>query len=128
MSEASSEHRHWIFYVRDMMEFAEKVLVYTSGYDQEALLADGLAYDATLRNIQLIGEAATHVPLDVKEAHTEIPWRAIIGTRNRLAHAYLNISDSVIWSIIEDAIPALLPQLRDLLTAYQADDDSDARE
>ena len=128
MSDTSSQHRHWIFYVQDMREFAEKVLAYTSGLDQEAWLADGLIYDATLHNIQIIGEAATQVPDDVQEAHPEVPWRAIIGTRNRIVHAYMGISDSVIWSIIEDAIPALLPQLRSLLETYEADHDSDSRQ
>ncbi len=128
MSEVSSEGRLWIFYIRDMVEFAEKVLKYTSGFDQETLLADGLVYDAALHNIQLIGEAARHVPIDAREAHPEIPWHAIIGTRNRLAHAYLDISISVIWSIIEDAIPALLPHLRSLIVAHEAERDSDSRE
>lgn len=128
MSEASSHHREWKCYAGDMIEFAEKVLAYTSGFDQETLLDDDLVYDATLRNIQLIGQAANHVPSDVREAHPEIPWHAIIGTRNRLAHTYLSISDSVIWSIIEDAIPALLPQLRSLLAVYETDHDSHSRE
>ena len=121
MSDTSSQHRHWICYIRDMKEFAEKVLKYTGGLDQEALLADNLIYDATLRNIQLIGEAANRIPIDVQKSNPEIPWHAIIGTRNRLAHAYLSISDSVIWSIIEDAIPALLPQLASLIAAYEAE-------
>ena len=83
--------------------------------DQEAFTSDALTYDATLRNIQLIGEAATHVPAKIRESHSDIPWRAIIGTRNRLAHGYLHISNSVVWSIVQDAIPDLLPKLRRLL-------------
>ena len=79
MSEESSHHREWAMYLRDMLEFAEKVLAYTSGFDQETLLADDRTYDATLRNLELIGEAATHIPIDVREAHSEIPWRAIRG-------------------------------------------------
>lgn len=109
-------------YILDMMEFADRVLAYTNGLDQEGLLADDRTYDATLRNLELIGEAATHIPIDVREAHTEIPWHAIIGTRNRLAHGYLTISDSVIWSIIEDAVPTLLKQLRSLLADCETDD------
>ena len=86
-----------------------------------AFVADRRTYDATLRNIQLIGEAATHVPDDVRAAYPSIPWRAIIGSRNRLAHAYLHISDAVLWSIIQDAIPDLVPQLRKLLKDVQQD-------
>jgi len=81
----------------------------------------GLTYDATLRNIQLIGEAATHIPSGVREAHPEIPWRAIVGTRNRLAHSYLTISDDVIWTIIQDAIPKLLPSLQSMLGTTEED-------
>jgi len=81
----------------------------------------GLTYDATLRNIQLIGEAATHIPSGVREAHPEIPWRAIVGTRNRLAHSYLTISDDVIWTIIQDAIPKLLPSLQSMLDTTEED-------
>ena len=112
MYDDQHEGRAWRFYVQDMLEFGQKVLSYTDGMDETAFIADVLTYDARLRNIELIGEAATHVPDHVREAHPEIEWRAIIGVRNRLAHGYLQISDSVIWSIIQEAIPELLPKLR----------------
>ena len=98
-----------------MIEFAEKVLSYTEGMDQEAFMADGRTYDATMRNIELIGVAAIHVPDNVREEHPEIPWRFIVGTRNRVAHTYLGIDDDVVWDIIQADIPDLLPQLRRLL-------------
>ena len=115
MSDTQRETREWHFYVQDMLEFGDRVLSYTRGLDQDSFLADSRTYDATLRNIQLMGEAATHIPAAVKEANPAIPWRAIVGTRNRLAHSYLHVSQSVIWSIIQDAVPNLLPQLRKLL-------------
>ena len=115
MSDAPRENRDWRFYIQDMLEFGEKVQSYTDGLNQDAFIADGRTYDATLRNIQLIGEAATHIPPAVRESYPDVPWRTIVGTRNRLAHSYLHISDSVIWSIIQDAIPTLLLQLRTLL-------------
>ena len=115
MSDAQGENRHWTLYVRDMLGFGERVLLYTDGLDRETFEADGLTYDATLRNIQLIGKTAANIPGEVRERCPDVPWREIIGTRNRLAHSYLHISNIVIWSIIEDAIPNLLPQLRLLL-------------
>ena len=115
MSDAGREGRTWRFYVQDMIEFGEKVLAYTEGLDQESFITDGLTYDATLRNLQLMGEAATHIPDKIRQAHSEIPWHAIIGTRNRLAHSYLAISDNIIWGVIQEAVPDLLPELRKLL-------------
>lgn len=104
--------REWRFYVDDMIGFAEKVRAYTAGMDQPAFVANSLVYDATLRNLELIGEAATHVPDDVRQAHPQVPWRMIIATRNRLIHAYLGIDNDTLWSIVVTDIPALLPALR----------------
>ena len=120
MCDADRECREWHFYVQDMVEFGEKVLSFTSGLDEHTFIADERTYDATLRNIELLGEAATHVPASVRDLHSDIPWRAIIGTRNRLAHGYLYVSDSVVWSIVQDAIPNLLPRLRRLLATEQS--------
>ena len=115
MCESDIEPRHWRLYVQDMVEFSEKVQGYTEGLDQEAFVSDERTYDATLRNIELIGEAATHIPDEVREENTYIPWRMIVGTRNRVAHGYLGLDDDVIWSIIQDDIPELLPKLKILL-------------
>jgi uncharacterized protein with HEPN domain len=112
MSDLSA--REWRFYLDDMIGFSRKVLAYTEGLDQAGFGASGPIYDGTLRNLELIGEAATHIPEDIRTAHPEIPWRMIIATRNRLIHGYLGIDDDTLWSIIQDDVPALLPLLESL--------------
>jgi len=111
----NSKHE-WRFYIDDMIDFAEKVMVYTEGLDQAGFEASGMTYDATLRNLELIGEAATHIPDEVRAAHPEIPWRMIIATRNQLIHGYLGIDNDTLWSIIQDDVPELLPMLKSLKT------------
>ena len=121
MCDSEHEGREWYFYIQDMLEFGERALSYTDGLEQDGFTDDARTYDATLRNIELIGEAATHIPETVRNSNADIPWRDIIGVRNRLAHGYLHISDSVIWSIIQDAIPEILPKLRQLLDSIDRD-------
>ncbi len=111
---SESGYREWRFYLDDMIDFARKVLTYTKGLDQAGFVASGVAYDATLRNLELIGESATHIPDDIRTAHPEIPWRMIIATRNRLIHGYLGIDDDTLWSIICDDVPELLLRLQAL--------------
>ena len=106
--------REWQFYIDDMIRFAENVQTYTSGMDQAMFVASALNYDATLRNLELIGEAATHIPENIREGNPSIPWRMIIATRNRLSHAYLGIDNDTLWSIIRDDVPALLENLKQL--------------
>lgn len=112
MSDAGQ--REWRFYLDDMIKFAGKVLEYTDGLNQVDFVEDGLTYDATLRNLELIGEAATHIPDEIRNAHSEIPWRMIIATRNRLIHGYLGIDDDTLWSIVQDDVTELLPLLEAL--------------
>ena len=109
---SESVAREWRFYLDDMISFAEKVLSYTDGFDQQCFVASGLNYDATVRNLELIGEAATHIPDEVRQNNPQIPWRMIIATRNRLIHGYLGIDNDTLWSIIQTDIPALLPLLQ----------------
>jgi uncharacterized protein with HEPN domain len=103
--------RAWRFYIDDMLTFAEHVVEYTDGFDQAEFELNRLHYDAVLRNLELIGEAATHVPDGVRNKHPAIPWRMIMATRNRLIHAYLGIDNDTVWSIIKDDIPVLLVEL-----------------
>ncbi len=120
MSEASSRKREWHFYLDDMIGFARQAQAYTKGMNQEAFLENRLVYDATLRNLELIGEAATHIPLEVRTAHGHIPWRLIIATRNQLIHAYLGIDPDTVWSIVEDDLPVLLDGLERLKQVWQS--------
>ncbi|MBJ6610263.1 MAG: DUF86 domain-containing protein [Candidatus Thiothrix moscowensis] len=106
--------REWRFYLDDMIEFAELVLEYTEGYSQEQFEQDRRTYDATLRNMELIGEAATHIPDDIRDQAQNIPWRQLIATRNRIIHTYLGLDNDVLWSIIQTDIPQLLSDLRQL--------------
>ncbi len=86
MSDAAAP-REWRFYVQDMIVFCDRALTYTKGLDRSTFAADPMRYDATLRNLELIGEAATHVPGDVRNAGADVPWRMIIAARNRLITA-----------------------------------------
>ena len=115
MSDDPGEPRPWRLYIEDMVEFDERVLSYTDGMDQNAFVADGRTYDATLHNIELIGEAATHVPGYVRDAHPQIEWRNMVGARNRLAHGYLGVDDDVVWDIVQTDVPEMLRKLRRLL-------------
>ena len=123
MSDQGRQPRAWRFYVEDMINFCQRIRDYTAGLDKALFVSSAMPYDATLRNIELIGEAAGHIPEAVRNAHPEIPWRTIAGTRNRLVHAYPDIDNhaypgidnDIVWDIVCNDVPALLPALRNLL-------------
>jgi uncharacterized protein with HEPN domain len=117
MSDAPA--REWKFYLDDMIGFAEKVQAYTDGLDQAGFVASGLNYDATVRNLELIGEAATNVPDEIRQKYPQIPWRLVVATRNKLIHGYLGIDNDTLWSIVQADVPTLLAELHKMKRTLQ---------
>ncbi len=115
MSSEGRDQRSWSDSVHDIIDFCNRVLNHTAGLDLQLVVSTQVVYDATLRNLTLIGQAATHVPDDVRGAHPEIPWRKIVGARNHMMHRYFVIDDELVWEMVTVDVPALLPQLHALL-------------
>lgn len=112
-SEAGRDRR---LYVEDMLEFSDRAMRYAAGLNLEALLQDTMRYDAILRNIELIGEAASRLGPEDRALAPDVPWREIVGTRNRVAHGYLGISPTTVWDILTVELPALRPRQEALLS------------
>ncbi|MFN7275848.1 MAG: HepT-like ribonuclease domain-containing protein [bacterium] len=106
--------RQWRFYVEDMLRFSRKIMEYSAQLDFQAFDSGGQAFDAILRNLELIGEAATHVPEDARARNPGIPWRRLVATRNRLIHGYLGLDNDTLWSLVRSDVPALADALAGL--------------
>ena len=93
---------------------AEACLAFIEGLDREAYLSNGLVQHATAMAVIVIGQAVGDLQRtcpDFAVAHPEIPWRDIVGMRNRIAHGYYALDFEVIWDTIHTSIPELLSAL-----------------
>jgi uncharacterized protein with HEPN domain len=106
--------RSWELFLRDMREAAQKVIRYTEERQMEAFVADEMAYDATLRNLEILGEAAKSIPGEVRQLHPEVDWRGVAGLRDILAHAYFALDNETLWKIVRTDIPRLLDLLQEM--------------
>ena len=79
--------------------------------DRVALASAPAIQAAAQRWIEVLGEAASHVSDETRQAHPEISWRDIIGTRAIMAHAYFHIDQDVIGQVVDRDVPALRSQL-----------------
>lgn len=100
--------------LQDMVEAAEKVLLYTDGMSFEGYVSDGRTRDAVYHNLIVLGEAAGRMPEAYVHDHADIPWQKMISTRNALVHGYDVIDDRIVWQIVNDILPGLLAQLKTL--------------
>lgn len=113
--------RDWPLFAADMLDFCRKVMAFSEGLDFETFAHTPKEKDALLLNIVLLGEAASHIPEDMRAAWTEIPWREVVATRNALVHGYFAINDDILWDIVTREIPLLEANLVRLLEQYPAD-------
>lgn len=104
--------REWTFFFQDMIEFCEKILTYTNGLSRQQFETSGQAYDATVWNVSLFGEAAKNIPEDIRNQLPEIPWRELIGIRNKLSHGYFGIDNNILWDVIKHEVPKLYRELQ----------------
>lgn len=102
--------------LRHMVEAAESAMQFIAGRQRADLDADRMLLFALLRAIEVFGEAASKLSEETRATYTDIPWRAIIGMRNRLIHAYFEINTEIVWQTVTQEIPALLPELQALAT------------
>lgn len=107
--------RDFSVYLCDMLEAAEKVARFIEGMTKESLIADDRTYDAVIRNLEIIGEAAKRIPDDFRTAHAEIPWRRLAGLRDMLIHQYSGIDHDIVWDVASQKLGPLINLLRDLL-------------
>jgi uncharacterized protein with HEPN domain len=104
----------WITHLDHMIVSIETLILYAAGLDREVFQSDRHAYDATLRNLKRLGEAATRVPNAVREASPQIPWQRITTARDLFADGEPGLDEDDLWSIVQAEVPALLASLRDI--------------
>ena len=100
--------------IRHMVEATEAAIGFIAGRRRSDLDTDLMLLLATIKAIEVIGEAATRLSVDTRQSAPEIPWGDIIGMRNRLTHVYFDVNSDIVWRCATEELPDLLPKLKAL--------------
>ncbi len=101
--------------LEDIVLAIDKSLRYTQGYDLKQFVSDEKTIDAVARNIEIIGEATTKLPEDLKLQYPEVDWKRIKGMRNRIVHEYFGVDIGIVWEIVANHLPNLKLQIEAIL-------------
>lgn len=103
-------------YLNDILEAIKRSMEYTLGYDYDKFLEDEKTQDAVVRNLEVIGEAAKNISSKLRKQQPKLPWKDMAGLRDKLIHHYFGINYDIVWNIVEKQLPALFPQIEDILS------------
>lgn len=107
-------------YLQDIEQSCTKILRFTRGFSRSDLLSDERTYDAVIRNLEIIGEAAKHISDDLRAKLPTVEWRKIAGMRDMLAHVYFGIDNDILWDVVKNKIPKLAKSVSTLLDEHRA--------
>jgi uncharacterized protein with HEPN domain len=108
--------------MEDMLAYAEEAIGLVQDRAGEELAADRMRFLAVCRAAEIVGEAASQVPLGIRQQLTGIAFRNAIGMRHRLAHGYGTINPAIVAETVRRDFPVLVSELRVALAGRLPDE------
>ena len=101
--------------LEDICEAIDNIFDYTEGLDFEGFNNDKKTKDAVVRNFEIVGESAHHLPEPILTANPQLDWSGIIGFRHRLIHGYFGVDYKIVWFVIENELAEIRNQSKIIL-------------
>jgi len=101
-------------YLDDIAEAIDVIAEYTAGLSRDEFLTRRLIQDGVIRRIEIIGEAARHLPTELTNRYPDISWVDIVGMRNRVIHEYHGVLLDRVWNTVQNDLPVLRAAVREL--------------
>lgn len=105
------DDRVYLEHIRDALA---DIATYTSA-GREAFFDERIRQDATLRKLEVIGQAVKNLSEESKSSRPQIPWKQIAGMRDKVIHDYFGVNLEIVWAVVEKDLPRLDQAVRDLL-------------
>lgn len=98
-------------YVEHVLESIRKIETFVEGLDFENFRKNELVQSAVMRELEIIGEAAKKISEELKQVKPVMPWKKVVGMRDKLAHDYFEIDVEAVWQTIKDDLVFLKKNL-----------------
>ena len=94
-------------FLEHVLECIDLIGEYTKGKTKEEFLGSKKFQDAVIRRIEVMGEAVKNIPLEIRKAHPQVPWKQIAAMRDIIIHEYWGIDLKLTWKVATEQVPAL---------------------
>ncbi len=101
-------------YLEDIVKSIDETARFTEGISFETFIHDSKTINASIRSLEVLGEAAKRIPEDLRQKAPDVPWKYMAGMRDKLIHEYFSVDLSIVWMVIKQELPPLRPQIKAL--------------
>jgi len=105
-----------IIRIQHIVDASSEALSFVAGVTEKDFLQNRMLILSVIKDIEIIGEAASRISEETKLKYADIPWKDIIGMRNRLIHGYFDVDVKLVWNTTSNNLPQLLKVLKEILT------------
>ena len=102
-------------FLQDISESINAALEFVIGYNLDSFSRDRKTKSATIRELEIIGEAASRISSEKKEEYPSVPWRLMKDFRNVLSHEYFGVNEEVVWDIVQNKLPDLKTEIAQII-------------
>lgn len=116
MSERSTK-----LYLIDILESADAITDYVKDLNFESFTKDRKTRMAVIKEFEIIGEAVSKLPKDLKKKYKKIRWQDIKDFRNILTHEYFGVDLEIVWKVIKEDLPELINTIKKIIETEKED-------
>ena len=106
-------------FIEHILESIKNIESFSKGISKENFIKDKKTQSAVIRELEVIGEATKNLPSNFINKHPNIEWKKIAGLRDKLIHHYFGVNVERIWKVVEDEIPKLKKEIKEILKTKQ---------
>jgi uncharacterized protein with HEPN domain len=115
--------RNVSLYIKDILQNMQDTDEFLRGFSCEQFADDKRTFNAVVRSLEVIGEAAKKIPDEIRRKYPLVPWKEMAGMRDKVIHFYFGVNREAVWIAAKERIPAVRPMIEKIMQELESSEE-----